>query len=287
MNRNSRQNIIGALYKSANSSDLMILWEKSHPAKYAENSLGLSSWQNDLTVLTGKVDEKIMSEILSGDINKNILQKLDNWFDFCALFPAGDDIRRKWQRLNDGNFQDFVVWAQNNPSGNILQSISEVPAAPLISAPKIPAKEISSRKDGTPIAAATSDDDFYKEILKRIGAPISNNNMLYLYAWRQAEGGHALYNPFNTTQKAPSATNYNSVGVKNYTSLEQGLNATVATLQNGRYDGIINSLRESKTPKETVDALIESPWGTGKLAKRIALDYESGISPKPPEIAKS
>jgi hypothetical protein len=53
----------------------------------------------------------------------------------------------------------------------------------------------------------TSDDDFYKSVLKCIGAEPTKSNMLFLYAWRQAEGGGAKNNPFNTTQKMEGATN--------------------------------------------------------------------------------
>ena len=50
----------------------------------------------------------------------------------------------------------------------------------------------------TPLTKTTPDDEFYKSILKGIGAPISDENMKFFYAWRQAEGGKAKNNPFNT-----------------------------------------------------------------------------------------
>src|SRR5690349_6827936 len=57
--------------------------------------------------------------------------------------------------------------------------------------------------------------------------------LAYLAAWHRAEGGSASYNWLNTTQPADGATEYNSVGVKNYPSYATGIQATIGTLQNG------------------------------------------------------
>jgi hypothetical protein len=84
-------------------------------------------------------------------------------------------------------------------------------------------------------------------------------------AWRQHEGGKATYNPFNTTQKASGATNYNSVGVKNYLNREQGLKATVDTLNNGYYKNIITAIKNIKTDPDINAAMFavnNSRWGS-------------------------
>lgn len=128
--------------------------------------------------------------------------------------------------------------------------------------------------------------DFYRAVLTGIGAPVTDNNLVYLYAWRQSEGGSAAFNPFNTTQKGEGATNYNRVGVKNYTSAEQGIEATIKTITNGRYNSIINSLKMDKPPMETAEALVASPWGTGGLIKKVISGYEAGYSLKPKEISR-
>src|SRR4051812_17585494 len=41
-------------------------------------------------------------------------------------------------------------------------------------------------------------------------------SVAFLEAWHRAEGGTAAFNWLNTTQGAAGATDYNSVGVKNY-----------------------------------------------------------------------
>jgi hypothetical protein len=135
----------------------------------------------------------------------------------------------------------------------------------------------------------TSDDDFYKSVLKCIGAEPTKSNMLFLYAWRQAEGGGAKNNPFNTTQKMEGATNYNKIGVKNYRTSEDGIKATCKTLINGRnkygYDKIIDGLKNDVGLSKLSDAVVSSKWGTKDLLSRITKDYIAGITPKPKDIA--
>lgn len=140
----------------------------------------------------------------------------------------------------------------------------------------------------------SKDDEFYKEVLKGIGAPITDENMKFMYAWRQAEGGRAKNNPFNTTLSKVHSTFYNCLkkgimgcqsGVRNYMSRQDGIDATIKTLKNGRYQNIINSLKSGEDAVRTAEALKSSPWGTGQLALKVLRGYNSGSTPKPPAIA--
>jgi hypothetical protein len=143
--------------------------------------------------------------------------------------------------------------------------------------------DISSLPDKT-----TSDDDFYKSVLKCLGAEPTKSNMLFMYAWRQAEGGGAKNNPFNTTQKMEGATNYNKIGVKNYRTSEDGIQATCKTLINGRdkygYGKIIDGLKNDVGLSKLSDAVVSSKWGTKDLLTKITKDYIAGVSPKPKDI---
>ena len=145
-----------------------------------------------------------------------------------------------------------------------------------------------------PLTKTTSDDEFYKSVLKGLGAPVTDENMKFLYAWRQAEGGKARNNPFNTTQSKPGSSFYNCLkkgisgckaGVRNYASSQDGIDATIKTLKNGRYQNIINSLKSGNSAEQSALALKSSPWGTGELALKVVRGYNSGSSPKPPKIA--
>jgi len=139
----------------------------------------------------------------------------------------------------------------------------------------------------------TPDDNFYKSVLKCLGAEPTKSNMLFMYAWRQSEGGRAKNNPFNTTMKMDGATNISntSVGVKNYQTPEDGIKATCKTLVNGRnkygYDKIIDGFKNDVGLSKLTDAVINSKWGTKDLLRKVSQGYIAGNSPKPHPINKT
>lgn len=117
----------------------------------------------------------------------------------------------------------------------------------------------------------TSDwDTFYSGLLSKLGLPETPANMAFLRAWNQAEGMQtSTNNPFATTQGAEGAGSINSVGVKSYRDMDQGIQATVETLQNGYYDDILAALRAGNDPMAAAVAVANSPWGTGSLVMRV------------------
>lgn len=290
MSRKLSQNKILSLFKLATEEELMASWRKSHPMRYSEDESGLSAWKQDVNSILGVTDEPDLLSILNGDINPDLLSKVSDWSDISYLLPSGEQLRRSWQKSSyNKSLSGFIGWLRglgHRDASSILNSI--VPKK--VESIK-PASDVSKSEENVSFNKVNlqggSDDAFYRAILEGIGAPVTNNNMAYLYAWRQAEGGKAAFNPFNTTQKAEGATNYNSVGVKNYTSAEQGVAATVKTITNGRYESIINSLKMDKPPMETAEALVASPWGTSGLIKKVISGYEAGYSPKPHQISES
>jgi LAS superfamily LD-carboxypeptidase LdcB/peptidoglycan hydrolase-like protein with peptidoglycan-binding domain len=120
-----------------------------------------------------------------------------------------------------------------------------------------------------------NDKEFYGNILKGIGAPITEENLKFFYAWRASEGGKAKNNPFNTTQGMkddPGISVYgkNKAGVKNYSTSEFGIKATIKTLLNGRYPCIVNGLKNdigAEKISECFDNL--ETWGTGDLINKV------------------
>jgi peptidoglycan hydrolase CwlO-like protein len=108
-----------------------------------------------------------------------------------------------------------------------------------------------------------------RALLVAMRFPVTADNVAAVAAWEMAEGGHwyntAYYNPLNTTQSMPGATVFNSVGVKAYTSWKQGLQATMITLKNGYYGGIIEALRRGNDSSAVAAAVGASPWGTGNF----------------------
>lgn len=135
----------------------------------------------------------------------------------------------------------------------------------------------------------TSDDSFYESVLDCLGAPKTDSNMLFLYAWRQAEGGTAKNNPFNTTYKkglkSDQYSDYNSAGVKNYETKQIGINSTCETLKLNRYKDIVESLKSGNAFEKIENMKSLKTWGTGDLLKQVVQGYKEGSSPKPNPIA--
>lgn len=143
----------------------------------------------------------------------------------------------------------------------------------------------SITKDKEIVTKGLTDKNFYEKLLQELGAPVTDENMKFLYAWRQSEGKAGKYNPFNTTHKMPNSTNFNKVGVKNYSSIEDGLIATLKTLRNGRYDCIVNGLKNDIGAAQIAKCQSLKVWGTGDLVAKVVRNYESGSSPKVSSLA--
>lgn len=126
-----------------------------------------------------------------------------------------------------------------------------------------------------------TDNDFYKAILTGIGAPVTPENLKFLYAWRQSEGKAANFNPFNTTWKMEGSVPMNSAGVQVYKSAQDGLNATIKTLSKPAYNCITNGLRQNiGADKIAACSQALHTWGTGDLVAKVVASYNQGASPK-------
>lgn len=89
-------------------------------------------------------------------------------------------------------------------------------------------------------------EQWAKDFLIRMGNPIPSQDVIdWVVGWTVYEtvaNSGAKYNLLNTTQNMPGATDFNSVGVKNYTSYAQGIQANQLTVQNGRYGFLSQAL---------------------------------------------
>lgn len=116
---------------------------------------------------------------------------------------------------------------------------------------------------------------FAHYFLPKIGAKMSEANLLMLMSWCQAEGDAGRFNPLNTTQHMPGSTRFNSADVQNYGSFMDGVVATAKTLNFGAdhaqfgYAAIRNALRAGSNPRIGLEAVEASAWGTGGLAVRV------------------
>lgn len=112
---------------------------------------------------------------------------------------------------------------------------------------------------------------FAEALLHRLGMPVTDNNVAALVAVQVIEGGHsnnsALYNPMNTMWDLGGSRDAGLLvhGIKAYNSWDEGLEATALTLIKGppafKYGPILDALRHSAPPDETLKAWGASKWG--------------------------
>lgn len=194
--------------------------------------------------------------------------------------------------LSHGNLSDFISDLPNATGGGgspeVMSKASPEMLRKLLDKLKSTKIESSDIKKYTNMGIDTEglvDKNFYEKLLENLGAPVSDENLKYLYAWRQAEGKAGDFNPFNTTQPMPGATKFNKVGVRNYTSLEQGMVATIKTLKNGYYDCIIEGLRNDIGADKIAQCPSLKTWGTGGLVAKVLNSYNRGATPKVSSLA--
>ena len=134
---------------------------------------------------------------------------------------------------------------------------------------------------------------FFKEVLIYLGITPNTNTIEFLKIWSKYEGGSAKNNPLNTTYDLKNPlrqSNYNTVKVKNYTTIQDGIEATAKTLSLGYYKNILAALRTGQTAAEiykkpNVSNEIKK-WGTVHFAARFE-DQKKGsqkIAKTPPTI---
>jgi len=165
----------------------------------------------------------------------------------AAVFAGGILVWSGVKGLSvSGVFRDLI--AGKNPQQ--LKAVNPVSAgglfAPIVGALN-PAKLLSSPAGTSPsspqVIGSGQGQAFARSVLATIGAPQSQANINSIMGWIQREGGGGANNPLNTTLPMPGATNFNSVGVKNYGSVSVGILATAKTLLGGNYSQIVAALR--------------------------------------------
>jgi hypothetical protein len=109
--------------------------------------------------------------------------------------------------------------------------------------------------------------DWATSFLKVMGAPRCHSNVVVTIAWQAQEGTQADWNPLATTHRMDGSTDFNHVGVQNYRSLEQGLQATEETIDHGwdvyGYGAVIRSMKDCADPLDTAAKVTASRWCAG------------------------
>jgi hypothetical protein len=131
-------------------------------------------------------------------------------------------------------------------------------------------------------AAATgssinSPDTFWYAVETKLGLPHTRPVHDFLQGWANVEGTKARFNPLATTLTQPGATNFNSVGVKNYPTPDAGVQATADTLK--QYPHLLAALKSPSymafdTPAVRMDL---NRWQSGKQGNGAVTPYTRSI----------
>lgn len=92
-------------------------------------------------------------------------------------------------------------------------------------------------------------EQWSRDLLAALGNSNPNQNVVdFIVGWTVSEtnvDSGARFNLLNTEYVEPDSSNFNEVGVKNYTSYAEGIQATVSTLENGFYNDLLQALRSN------------------------------------------
>ena len=123
-----------------------------------------------------------------------------------------------------------------------------------------------------------SETQFIEGVLRGLGAPATAANITFMRAWFNREGTAARNNPMATTIGGYAGeTTFNSIGVKNYASMADGISATVKTLQEGHYVDIVGDLKAgAASTAKRYDGL--KIWSSGNLSSNKGYWSLAGVS---------
>jgi len=212
---------------------------------------------NTITSTLGKVGKvPVLGKVLGLASIVGTAQSIGNPFDFGKVTGAKipDPTQSYWDGVMNG-----TKWV-NNPSK-------------------------SKANNHKPMGGDANERQWATEFLGKINAPVTEQNMAAMLAWQRAEGGgggkntglgvnSANYNPLNTTQDMRGAKRMKDgpgyggyeAGVKSYNSWNQGMDATVKTIQSGRYTGILAALQRGDDSSAVLNQVMASPWGTKNIS---------------------
>lgn len=150
----------------------------------------------------------------------------------------------------DGSFAAALAQAQG-------MGVSSATSASSASTANVPTSSGSLNRAGVDSVG------WARDFLTKLQMPITSENVRAIVAWERAEGTAAHFNPLATTQSGFSGeTRFNSVGVKNYATYQDGIDANAHALTNGRYQNVLDALRAGNDAKAVAQAIADSPWGT-------------------------
>lgn len=128
-------------------------------------------------------------------------------------------------------------------------------------------------------------EKFINDIIRELSLKNTESVKQFFRDWirheRRSAGRPHGFNPLNTTYNLVSdkgMTKFNNANVRNYSTYENGLSATIKTLKLSYYRPLVQYLQGINTPIEAVAKSIRT-WGTKPFANMISPLPESGKKP--------
>jgi hypothetical protein len=159
-------------------------------------------------------------------------------------------------------FEENQVFTQTDTIGSTDPLIN--PLASIISGNRN--KQENNNTSGTTPLSESETEEILTKILEGLRITPTDGNIIFIKAWRQAEGGRAAFNAFNTILSKPGVTQYNNIGVKNYKSKEDGISANVQSLKESQYNILLQKLKNVKTIQDAYNLAVLESDGPGNGA---------------------
>lgn len=177
------------------------------------------------------------------------------------------EIDSRFLPTNYPESMEFIITGVNN----VIQNNVWTTSLTSLATPKIPSKRNTTKKSQvTPTTTSTGTKQlttqeetnaYLIDLLKKLNLPTTEGNILFFKAWREFEASAATWNAFNTRYNIGTTTNYNSVGVKNYDSRENGLSANALTFQKSDYSSLLSKLKNVTTIQQAYNVAVSESDG--------------------------
>ena len=152
-------------------------------------------------------------------------------------------------------------------------------------------RTVNQKPSGTGVVSGTKISDseftkFIKLLSDKLGFKLTDQNIRFLQAWRKAENTNASNNPFATTinyTKDPGMTKFNLAnsgqGVKNFSTVEYGADATANTINLRYYTSLVDKLKNPASTAEelAMDSSLRT-WGTTSSNPKLILSLIPGAN---------
>lgn len=210
---------------------------------------------------------------------------------------SGNDVKLIQQKLQDAGYDIGTMGADGILGKRTLAALEKYKTAKVPNASKatdpevlksLTGKDINLSSQLTSQGSGTSDFNSFKtKLAGALGIKLTDEKSKFFDAWARVENTKATNNPFATTlnyKKDPGITKFNLAnrgqGVKNFSTIDYGVDATAITMKLRYYSSLIEKLKNDNI---SAIELAKDPsldtWGTGSAKIQKVLGSKNWIKP--------